>query len=591
MNDKIIKKKAIHASHDPELMTQIDVGAALSAHMSGFAKLPSLLQRLCKWGLRRLVYEGRINKFLAEHSHRSNFDFIDNIFETLSFTYHIQHSDSQTIPSTGRMIIVANHPLGALDGLALLQLVGSIRQDVKIIANDILMQIAPLSALMLPVDTMEGETGRHDLSCIHAALENEQAVIVFPAGEVSRAGAKGIKDRKWNTGFLRFAERTQAPLLPVHIKARNSWFFYTCSRLNRVFSMLLLPREMIRFSGNVSFRIGDLIPYERIASLPVMRAEKAKLIRQHLYELGKRGKPVFETEQAIIPPLDKQVIKAELAQAECLGQTADGKRILLFDYILGSAVMNEIGRLREETFRAIGEGTGKSKDIDQFDPYYRHLVLWDEEHCEIAGAYRLGESWRWEGAIPPKLYCSTLFDWSDDMARFWSEGLELGRSFVQPRYWGMRSLDYLWQGIGAYVRRHPKVRYLFGPVSLSVTVPKRARDMLVWHYGHHYPDLDGLAQARTPYVIEQSTKTSLVALMPGHNREQDFRTLRGQLDFMGVRVPTLYKQYADAFEKSGLRFCAFNVDSSFKNCVDGLVIGDLNKLTAKKRKRYIGEIL
>lgn len=239
----------------------------------------------------------------------------------------------------------------------------------------------------------------------------------------------------------------------------------------------------------------------------------------------------------------------------------------------------------------MGEGTGKSKDVDQFDQHYRHLVLWDEEDGEIAGAYRLGESWRWTAGIQPNLYCSTLFDWSDDMARFWSEGLELGRSFVQPRYWGMRSLDYLWQGIGAYVRHHPEVRYLYGPVSLSATIPKRARDMLVWHYGQHYPDPDGLAQAKTPYVIDQTTKTVLAELMPGHNREQDFSVLRSQLDFIGVRVPTLYKQYTDAFEKSGLRFCAFNVDATFKNCIDGLIIGDLTKLTAKKRKRYIGETL
>lgn len=591
MNDTVIKDSKMPESPPLELMTQIDVGAALSAHMPGFTKCPALLQRLCKWGIRRLVYQDRINMFLAEHGQRYNFDFINHIFENLSFTYHTQHSDSQNIPATGRVIIIANHPLGALDGLALLHLVGSIRRDVKIIANDILMQISPLSGLMLPVDTMGGETGRRDVSRINTALENEQAVIVFPAGEVSRAGAKGIRDRKWNAGFLRFAERAQAPLLPIRIKARNSGFFYTCSRLNKAFSMLLLPREMFRFRGTVSFKIGELIRYDQIASLPVPRAEKAKLIRQHLYKLGKRGKPVFLTERTIIHPRDGQVIKEELMQAECLGQTADGKRILLFDTTPDSAVMDEIGRLREVTFRAVGEGTGKSKDVDQFDQHYRHLVLWDEEHGEIAGAYRLGESWRWKAGIQPNLYCSTLFDWSDDMARFWSEGLELGRSFVQPRYWGMRSLDYLWQGIGAYVRHHPEVRYLYGPVSLSATIPKRARDMLVWHYGQHYPDPDGLAQAKTPYVIDQTTKTVLAELMPGHNREQDFSVLRSQLDFIGVRVPTLYKQYTDAFETSGLRFCTFNVDATFKNCIDGLIIGDLTKLTAKKRKRYIGETL
>ncbi len=566
---------------------QIDVGSTLRDRVPRFAKLPAVVQRLCLWMLRKVIFEERINRFLADYGHLHNFDFIDHIFEELKFAYQIRHSDMQNIPVTGRVVIIANHPLGALDGLALLQLVGSVRRDVKIIANDILMQVSPMSGLLLPVDNLSGETRRRDISCIHDALRRDEAVIVFPAGEVSRAGANGIKDSKWSAGFLRFAEQAQAPVLPVKIRARNSSVFYMCSRLNKAFSMLLLPSEMFRFRGNASFRIGELISHEQITSLPFVNAKKVHLVRQHLYGLGKRSKPVFLTERSIIHPLDRQQIKEELKLAECLGETVDSKRILLFDYSVNSAVIDEIGRLREETFRAVGEGTGKKKDIDQFDQYYRHLILWDEEQLEIAGAYRLGESWRWRQSIQSNLYCSTLFHWSREMSRVWAEGLELGRSFVQPRYWGKRTLDYLWQGIGAYVRRHPEVRYLFGPVSLSGSVPKRARDMLVWHYSQHYSDAENLATSRTPYMIDKRTQKSLSELMPGENRDADFSTLRNQLEFIGVRVPTLYKQYADAFEEGGLRFSAFNVDPNFKNCVDGLIIGDLHKLAKKKRERYI----
>ena len=135
--------------------------------------------------------------------------------------------------------------------------------------------------------------------------------------------------------------------------------------------------------------------------------------------------------------------------------------------------------------------------------------------------------------------------------------------------------------------RHPEVRYQFGPVSLSRSLPKRARDMLVWHYSQHYPDAEKLATSRMPYLIDKRTQKSLSVLMPGENRDADFSTLRNQLEFIGVRVPTLYKQYADAFEEGGLRFSAFNVDPKFKNCVDGLIIGDLRKLAKKKRKRYM----
>ena len=152
----------------------------------------------------------------------------------------------------------------------------------------------------------------------------------------------------------------------------------------------------------------------------------------------------------------------------------------MIDYKENTFVMDEIGRLREMTFRSVGEGTGHSKDIDRYDHYYRHLVLWDDEKLEIAGAYRLGEIWRWQNQPIGKLYSSTLFSYQGAMQSYVKGGLELG--FVQPQYWGMRSLDYLWQGIGAYLAAHQQVQYLFGPVSLSSSLPKSARDMVAYFY-------------------------------------------------------------------------------------------------------------
>ena len=172
-----------------------------------------------------------------------------------------------------------------------------------------------------------------------------------------------------------------------------------------------------------------------------------------------------------------------------MGQTSDKKTIFLLDGGDHSNVLEEIGRLRERTFRFVGEGTGHCKDIDDFDRYYRHLILWDATDLEIVGAYRLGEIWRWPQQDRHLLYSATLFDYAKDAAPIFTAGLELGRSFVQPEYWGKRSLDYLWQGIGAYLARHPQVNYLFGPVSLSQNLPKKALDLLVTHYGNYYPCL------------------------------------------------------------------------------------------------------
>ncbi len=160
--------------------------------------------------------------------------------------------------------------------------------------------------------------------------------------------------------------------------------------------------------------------------------------------------------------------------------------------------MQEIGRLREIAFRTVGEGTGEKRDLDHFDQHYRHLILWDEDDLEIAGAYRIGEGHRRNREPDYPLYSESLFQYSEQMETIFAAGVELGRSFVQPRYWGKRSLDYLWYGIGAYLRRHPEVRYLFGPVSLSQSYPKRARDLLVWFYRHYFPIMAGWPRRAAP---------------------------------------------------------------------------------------------
>ena len=163
----------------------------------------------------------------------------------MKIDYLVQHDEIRNIPATGRVLIVANHPLGGLDGLALLRLIGALRRDVLIVVNELLMNIKPLKGVFLPIDVFGQDTKKPALSRIIDALNDEKAVIIFPSGEVSRAGAKGIRDRKWLSGFLRIAEKTSAPILPIHIRARNSMLFYLASRLSQTLSMLMLPREMI----------------------------------------------------------------------------------------------------------------------------------------------------------------------------------------------------------------------------------------------------------------------------------------------------------------------------------------------------------
>ncbi len=609
-------ERASHAKllHKNELQTFfIDVDTVLKKYYSPFLKWPNWFQRLVSWLLRLIIRQDRINRFLAENSHLQSFEFIQKAFDELEFCYHFNARDIENIPARGGVIIFANHPLGALDGLSLLHLVSLVRRDVKIVANHLLSNITPLAPLLLPVDNMKGDSRKQDLTNITRALEADQVVIFFPAGEVSRLSLSGIQDKFWDAGFLRFAERLNLPVMPIYIQARNSGFFYAIARLSAIASMLLLPSEMTRYSGRFQFFTSPVIEPNQFATLPLSRRQKVKLLRKHLYQLPKNKRPVFTTKESLIHPRNRQSLHRELAHAEVLGSTSDGKRILLFTPYTESAVLDELGRLREEAFRAVGEGTGRKKDTDRFDAYYRHVIVWDDKLMEIAGAYRLGEVWKWcipeatdnkasQNHLPTlsqKLYSASLFRFyralgseiNNNIGVVMKAGLELGRSFVQPRFWGKRSLDYLWQGIGAYIARHPEVRYLFGPVSLSASLPPRARDMLVWYYQNYYPESHLLAVPRAGFKLSASAILEIEKLMDGADPERDFINLREHLSYMQVRIPTLYRQYSELCDYGGVSFSAFNVDAEFSMCLDSFVMVDLEMVKPAKYARYIAPYL
>jgi putative hemolysin len=245
--------------------------------------------------------------------------------------------------------------------------------------------------------------------------------------------------------------------------------------------------------------------------------------------------------------------------------------------------LREIGRLRELTFRAVGEGTGKALDVDAYDRHYEHIVLWDTDARQVAGAYRIA---RGAPVLAERglkgLYTASLFDYAHDMVPRLAEGMELGRSFVAPEYWGSRSIDYLWQGIGAYLRRHPRVRYLFGAVSLSAAQPLEAREQIVSYYERYHGDASGEAVSRHPFQY--------VAAPPSYGEldaDTAFRVLKTNLDSLGASIPMLYKQYTELCEPGGARFLAFGVDPAFGDSIDGLIEVDLQRIRPKKRARYL----
>ncbi|RZV15966.1 GNAT family N-acetyltransferase [Aliarcobacter butzleri] len=537
---------------------------------------------------KKIVHEDSINQFLSQNSHLKGFDFVDAVLDYFDFDYTVSSNDLQNIPSTGKVIIIANHPLGGLDALCLLKLVGQIRKDVKILANDFLVGFEALHSLMIPLDNFKDRQSKESIKKIYEALKNEEAIIIFPAGEVSRATPKGVKDPAWNKGFLNFAKNSNSAILPIFLDAKNSKTFYTISLINKTFSTLLLSNEMFnKKSKNINIKIGQIIPSENITPKGLNKDFLVNLYKKHLYALKKGKKSFFQTQSAIAHPVSKIDLYNELKKSPLLGQTNDGKKIYLYDYVEDSIVLKELGRLREISFRKVGEGVNKKRDIDKYDVYYQHIILYDKNELEIVGAYRIGNSDMIFKEFGTKgFYSNTLFQFNDEFMFYLQNSIELGRSFVQPKYWGTRALDYLWYGIGAYVKANPNIKYMFGPVSISGAFPAIAKDMLVFYYNYYYSSEKNLVEARTPFSYSSHIH-DIKEFFTLEDKKRDFKSLKIALSNIGVNVPTLYKQYSELTLEDGVKFLDFNVDKNFGDCIDSFILVEIDKIKDSMKQRYM----
>jgi len=534
--------------------------------------------------LKKLFHEEEFRQFAADHRHLKGLDMVEQVLEHLDILCTLPAHDLEQIPAHGPLIVMANHPTGTLDGLALLYAVSRVRRDVKVVTNRMLTHLEPLSSLFIPVDNIGGRTAKSSFTLMEQHLQHAGVLIFFPAGEVSRPTRTGIRDKKWHPGFIKLAGKFRAPLLPVNIHARNSLLFYASTLLAPNLSMLLLMQQMFRRRhSRLPVKIGQQIGWSHWFSPTLSPREMAEQCRQHVLRLGKGLPGIFKTESAIARPEDRATLKRELAQAESLGTTADGKTIYLWQRNgqEEAPILRELGRLREIAFRAVGEGSGKRRDTDSFDDDYLHLILWDDEDLEIVGAYRFIPTAMRE---PEALYSYSLFHYDDKMRDILEHGIELGRSFIQPRYWGRRGLDYLWSGIGAYLARYPHYRYLFGPVSISGGLPPAARDLLVAFYRLWFPATHPLAASRRPYP---ASLPEVLAQFGGEDYVEDLTRLKSLLGNLGCGIPPLYKQYSELCEPGGVQFIDFGSDPAFNNCVDGLVLVDLCYLKANRYQRYI----
>jgi putative hemolysin len=534
----------------------------------------------------------------------------DRILEMLGVAYNVFESDLAIAPSQGPLVVVANHPFGAIEGMILASILLKVRSDTKIMANFLLrsLGVSELNDLLILVDPFErAGSAAHNLRPLRQAVEwvgAGGALGVFPAGEVSHMHLSrlSVVDRQWSPTVARIVRKTGASVLPVYFEGRNSALFCGLGLLHPLVRTLMLPGENLKErSRTVWAHIGKPVPFKRLAGLD--DHEVMDYLRLRTYNLQnrkckKKGRRLFAgpvkkavSLRPVVIPKEAGLISEEIRRLPAEQFLFSSRH---FDVIGACAAqipnaLYEIGRLREITFRQAGEGTGNAIDIDRFDQYYRHIMLWDRERGEIAGAYRLGladEVMREHGIAG--LYTNTLFEYKDEFFRKIDSALELGRSFVRPEYQKTyQPLMLLWSGIGRFVAEHPRYRFLFGAVSINNEYLGFSRKLIVEFLkdGHTHSDLARLVRARNSLRAGSIGKRNLGLAYSMVHDVQEFSELISDIEQDPTGIPILLKHYM----KLGGKFLGFSVDPKFNDALDALVLVDLVRTDPRTLERYMGQ--
>lgn len=510
-------------------------------------------------------------------------DIVEQVRDEIDLSIMVSLRDREKIPAQGRLLVAANHPLAFLDLVAVFSAVHGVRQDITVITDALPEYTSDDESVII---NQEGKTPYTTLRKVERALSAERAVIFFPA-KTRHWRLNRISDGDWSKSIAQMATSWQVPVVPIHIAARNRLTHYFWTAVSGLYSDIALDSE-VKSQKHAALRLTISHPIMPDAFAGIKAGAAARLLRKHVYQVG-RGKPgTFRTTKNIVHPTDKKLILQDVLQAEVLGETEDKISILLVRFDSAPALMREIGRLRELTFRKVGEGTMRKIDLDEFDQHYLHIVLWDAAELEVVGAYRLaaGDEVYRQRQISG-FYTSTLFRFSEEFEKYLPQALELGRSFVQPAYWNSQALDYLWHGIGAFLAKNPQYNYLFGPVSVSASYSTEAREMLVWFYRKWFGRADAPVRAKHRFAYRQGHEADIAKAFKADEYKPSFKELKQNLKHYGYAVPTLYKQYTELCEEGGVQFFDFGIDKDFNNSLDGFIFLNISKIKEAKLERYV----
>ncbi|MDR2130219.1 MAG: lysophospholipid acyltransferase family protein [Odoribacteraceae bacterium] len=515
--------------------------------------------------------------------------FLDSLIQALGVTIEINEEDLRRIPANGPFITISNHPFGGVDGIILAKLLSPLRSDYKVLVDNLLRQLSPVQDYFLGVPSPDDRDVRGSglKEAAHHVAEGKPLGI-FPATDVSsyQADLNQVEDGEWDTATLKLIKMAKVPVVPIYFKGSNSLLFYLLGLIHPVLRGVKLPSELLnRKNRVVKMRIGNPIPVDIQDGFHDI-VQYGKFLRAKTYLLGSSlevKKFFLKSQRAIVqvepvaPEGDKETLKKEIES-------------IAGDYILFSMkhydvyctpsvkipnVLNEIGRLREITFRAVGEGTNRSIDLDEYDLYYYHLFIWDKEKEQIVGAYRLGKGKEIIDRYGMKgFYIHSLFKMRKEMLPVLYESIELGRSFIRDSYQRKPlPLFVLWKGILYFLLKHPEYRYLIGPVTISGRYTEVAKELIMRFVMANYYDHD-LARhvcPRSKYQVGSHDPKVQVMLDVAREDITILDKMIGDIEPTSDKLPVLLKKYISLNAK----IIGFNIDPKFNMCLDGLLILDI----------------
>lgn len=555
------------------------------------------------WILLRTLRISKINRIYEKHKNKKDITFLNAILNEFQIDFEIPEEDLKRIPNEGAFITVSNHPLGGIDGVLLLKLLVDKRPDYKIIANFLLHRIEPLKPFVMPVNPFEDRKGaKSSVAGIKNALmhlKNGHALGIFPAGEVSTyKDGKLIVDKPWEEGAVKLIHKAKVPIIPIYFHAKNSKLFYLLSRISDTIRTAKLPSELLsQKSRIIKVRIGKVISvkaqeeYKDIEDFHIFLRKKTYMLANPF----EAKTPLIKTPSLKIPKHPKKVISAispNKINEEVKKLRGNDSRLLTsknYEVFFAEShripnILREIGRLREITFREVGEGSNKALDLDKYDKFYHHMFLWDTVKSIVVGAYRMGlgeDIYKKHGI--DGFYINTLFRIEPELFSMMEETIEMGRAFVIKEYQlKPMPLFLLWKGIVHVTLRYPEYKFLMGGVSISNQFSNFSKSLMIEFMKSHYydPYLAQYIHPKKEYKVKLNDVDKDFVFDASKSDMVKFDKIIDELEPGNLRMPVLMKKYV----KQNARLLAFNVDPKFNNAVDGLMyirIADLPESTVK----------